>query len=116
MTIATSPYLNQDLRTHEQALFDRTVADRQDAGNWPVSMDPWDEIERQQAISDAAHDIIRNAENALIKLATQSQDHRSVVNADQDDWLLIITASLQDMVNDTFGCLPKAIARAKREC
>lgn len=111
---ATSEYLNRPLRLVEQATVDRVIADNQDAGNWPVSFDPSDEIERQQAIYHAAKNILEATENALIKLAVQSQDHRSVVNADQEDWPIDISGFLEDLTNETFGCLPQAIERARR--
>ena len=112
---ATSDYLNRPIRDLQQVLHDRVIADNQDAGNWPASLDPYDEIARQEAIYSAAKNILDNAEATLTKLAHLSQDHRSCVNADQEDWPLIITEHFSDMAGDTFANLLEAINRAKRE-
>ena len=109
---ATSPYLNRANREWKQAAFEVATARVLDAGNEPGVCN---EIERQQAIYDAACTIMETAGNALELLAKRSQFHRSEVSADQEDWPQIIRDQLNDMMGDTFGCLPEAIDRARRE-
>lgn len=90
-----------------------------DAGGWTTTpssaLDPWDEIARQQEIHDAALAVAEAARQSLIALAARSQAHRHLVSCDQDDWGATIADSFTDLVGDTFGCLPRAISRAKRD-
>ena len=89
------------------------------AGGWAdlpsIARDPWDEVARQQDIHDAAMTIVDTARRALLVLANRSRAHRRMVTCDQEDWGTTITDGFDDLVGDTFGCLPEAIARARRE-
>jgi hypothetical protein len=89
------------------------------AGGWAatpsIGHDPWDEVARQREIHDAALAVVEAARHALMVLATRSRAHRRHVSCDQEDWARTIADCLDDMVGDTFGCLPQAIARAQRE-
>lgn len=80
-----------------------------------LANDPWDEIARQQEIYDAAMALVETAREALVHLACRSRRHRRLVSCDQDDWHAIIADGFDDMVGDSFGCLPQAIARARRD-
>ena len=112
---ATSTYLNRPIREVEQATFDRVIADNQDAGNWPASLDPRDEIERAEAIKKAAWAIMSSAEQTLTKLAIRLEDNRSVIHADQADWPVTIAEVFEDLDGNTFGCLTRKIDEAKAE-
>ena len=76
---------------------------------------PLDEISRQDDIHREALAIIDATRTSLHNLAHQSQQIRSIVSCDQEDWPAIIRDHLEDMLGDTFGCLPDAIERARRE-
>lgn len=90
-----------------------------EAGNWPLSgtnaFDPWDEIDRQQAVHEAAIAIAELARDLLCGLADRSRAYSRYVRCDQEDWSGIIADTLDDMVGETFACLPDAVARARRE-
>lgn len=76
---------------------------------------PREEISRQDDIHREALAIIDAARTSLHDLARRSQEIRSFVSCDQEDWPTIIRDCLEDMMGDTFGCLPDAIERARRE-
>ena len=76
---------------------------------------PWEEIDLQDEIHREALAIIEAAQSTLRDLARRSQELRSCVSCDQEDWPGIVRDCFEDMVGDTFGCLPDAIDRAARE-
>lgn len=89
------------------------------AGEWPLtranSFDRWDEIARQQAVYDAAVAAAECLRDILCRLAERSRLCSRHVRCDQEDWTGIIGDALDDMIGDTFACLPEAVARARRE-
>ena len=112
---ATSPYLNQTVRSLAQARLDRAIAANAAAGGGSTPMNIHEEIARQEEIKKAAWEIMSAAEAALIELAKRSEEHRSHVNADQADWVQTITDVFADLDGDTFGGITQAIESAKRE-
>ena len=74
-----------------------------------------EEISLQDEIHREALAIVDAARASLSDLARRSQEIRSFVSCDQEDWPTIVRDCLEDMMGDTFGCLPDAIERANRE-
>lgn len=81
----------------------------------PDDCTPREEIILQDDIHREALAIIDSARASLNDLARRSQEIRSFVSCDQEDWPTIIRDCLEDMTGDTFGCLPDAIERAARD-
>ena len=74
-----------------------------------------DEIHLQRELCNSAMEVMSAARAALVEIASQSQTIRVRVSCDQEDWPDIIRDSFEDLIGDTFGCLPEAIDRAARE-
>ena len=81
----------------------------------PGDCTPGEEISHQDDIHREAVAIVDAARTSLNDLARRSQEIRSCVSCDQEDWPGIVRDYLEDMMGDTFGCLPNAIERAARE-
>jgi hypothetical protein len=119
----TSPALTRAphtlARSELQARFDIACTDAARAGNWPASASTawseFDEIKRQEAILNCASALTAAYLDAMTALAERSRFHASHVTADQDGWSDEWRITISDLFGDTFGCLPKAIERAKRE-
>jgi hypothetical protein len=113
----TSTYLERDRRTEEHVRVEAVIRSVDAAGNWPVTTadNVFDEIERQQDIYKAALAIHEASTKALAVLAERSREHARYVTCDQEWWAVEIDGSHEDTFSSTFGCLPKAIERARRE-
>ncbi len=79
------------------------------------ALDPYEELSRQDAIHRAAVAVIEDVRRALTELAEASNDHAYRVICEQEDWPQRIEDSLSDLMEDSFACLPDAIARAAQE-
>lgn len=79
------------------------------------ALDPYEEIARQNAIHQAAVVVVNDMREALMALARTSNDHACRVACEQEDWPQRIEDCLSDLMEDSFACLPDAIARARRE-
>ena len=79
------------------------------------ALDPYEEISRQDAIHQAAVAVVTDMREALMTLARASSDHACRVICEQEDWPQRIEDSLSDLMEDSFACLPDAIAQATRE-
>ena len=76
---------------------------------------PYAEIAHQDAIHAAACAVIDECRDRLLELAAASRQHAGHVSCDQEDWAQTIRDALDDLMADSFGCLPRAIAGARRE-
>lgn len=72
------------------------------------------ELSLQREIHRTALEIAESARNDLVALARRSRRISARVCCDQEEWPAIIADCVDDMLGDTFDCLPDAIARARR--
>lgn len=76
---------------------------------------PYAEIAHHDAIHSAACAVVEECGERLLELAAASRQHAGHVSCDQEDWAQTIRDALDDLMAESFGCLPRAIAEARRE-